>query len=153
MKSPIGRKGVGEWSDILVAVLLAACLFLAALRIPEIIGDVIDLLALASAEKTARDLGGIITVSAAATDTITIYHSTESEQIFYDIKIEDRIVHITDISSSGSGLGSASATMKSGWGKIGVGDISKELAYKNYFTIQKERITEEDTVKDVFDIV
>lgn len=153
MRKFLGSKGAGEWSEVLLVVLLCACIMVVALQIPEMVGDVVALLTLESAEKTARDLGGLLTISGAATDSITIEYNTESGSVYYDISISDRYVHITDISTDAyGGVNGLSATMEKGWSKIGVGDITKELNNDNYITVTKQRSVNEEIVEDVFDV-
>ena len=125
---------------------------LLALKIPDLIGDVVTMLSLQSAEKVARDLGGMITVSGAATDSMTIYYQAESEDVSYDIEIKDRMVHIKGITGGEGGTIMSGTTVSTGWGKIGVGQISEDLGYVNTFLIKKTRGFDNSVVKDVFDV-
>jgi len=156
-KHLIGSKAQGEWSDILVTVLLAACILFLLFKIPEIVGNIVTMLSLASGEVTACDLGGLITISGAAQDSITITYEGADESIFYDVEIKDRIVHIKGIrKESGEELSmqksAFGSTFKTGWGKTAVDDISEEFEFVNIFTIKKDRVFEEDGTHDVYDV-
>lgn len=155
-KHLIGSKGAGEWSEVLMTVLLAACIMFLVFKIPEIVGDIATLLSIASAEATARDLGGLITISGSAQDSMTITYEGADEFIFYDVEIKDRIVHISNIRKESGEIismwkGTLGATIKTGWGKIAVDGLSEEFELVNIFTIQKNRIVGEETY-DVYDV-
>ena len=156
-KHLIGSKGQGEWSEVLMTVLLAACILFLLFKIPEIVGDIVTMLSLASGEATARDLGGLITISGSAQDSMTITYEGADESIFYDVEIKDRIVYITNIRrESGEAIdimkGTLGATVKTGWGKTAVDGISEEFELVNIFTIKKNRIVEEDETHDAYDV-
>ncbi len=155
-KHLIGSKGQGEWSDVLITVLLAACILFLLFKVPEIVGDIVTMLSIASGEATARDLGGLITISGSAQDSITITYEGADESIFYDVEIKDRVVHIKGIRREAvdilSAKGVLGATIKTGWGKTAVDDLSEEFEDVNIFTITKNRVVEEDESYDVYDV-
>jgi len=153
-KPIIGSKGAGEWAEVLVTVLLAASILFLVFQIPEMVGNIASLISLASAEATARDLGGLITISGSAQDSITITYEGADESLFYDIEIKDRLVHITNIrKESGEPIGMIfGSTMKTGWGKTAVDGISEEFGLVNIFTIEKTRVVEEDGTHDDYDV-
>lgn len=148
----MGRKGAGEWSDIFLTVILSACILVLALKIPEVVKDIATLLTLASAEKTARDLGGLITISGAGQDSMVIIYESEDESISYDIEIKDRRVHIINIRRDGEIIKSGESTIATGWGKIAVGDISETLEDARVFTIRKTRVVSDGETSDIYDV-
>jgi len=151
------RKGAGEVGEVLTAVVLAAALIFMAYQIPKMIQDIAALLTVASAEATARDLAGLITISGAAQDKATIIYEGASTQIFYDITIKDRMVNIGDIrkgiGATGEKIKSAESPIRTGWGKTAV-DPSGEFEGVRVFTIEKSRSDSCDASKvcDVYKI-
>jgi len=151
-------KGQGEWSDIFLAVILSACIIVVAFKIPQIVEDIATLLTIASAEATARDLAGLITVSGAGQDSITIIYEGEDESIVYDVIIEDRTVKITSIKSVEEVAGEAEeiksigAPAKIGFGKIAVGELSESFENVRVFTIKKDRLVTEEKTYDDYEV-
>lgn len=153
LKGTRGRKGQADWMEIFMTILLACCLVIVALKIPDIMKDIATLLTIASGEATARDLGGLITISGAAQDAITITYEGADESIFYDVELKDRMVHITNIRTEyGEIIRGEESPIKTGWGKIGVDDPKGEFENVRVFTIEKTRVVTEDETRDAYDI-
>lgn len=151
----IGRKGQGGWAEVLMTVFIAAAVTSVAFQIPRMVQDFASLLAVASAEGTARDLAGLITISGASTDSIKIVYENEGEEIIYDVYIEDRVVKITSLRYEGDPVEKVTTLetpIIKGWAKIAVGELSEYLVGVKVFTIEKERIVAETGVKDEYDV-
>lgn len=131
MMGSIGRKGAGEWSEVLLTVLLCACIMVVVLKIPEIVSGILTTFSVASGEKLARDLGGLVTVSGAAQDSISIYYESEAQHVSYDVEISNRMVHVTGIHTE-EGRIVSTPIVETGWGKIGVGEISDEYSQSSF---------------------
>ncbi len=147
----LNSKGQGEMTDVLMTVILSICVLAVAFKVPEIIDDMSSLLTLSSAERTALDLGGLITISGAAQDRITIYYENEDETISYDITIDDRMIDIKNIRVNGEISISSETTIAKGWAKIGYGDVSLSLEDVRNFIIEKDR-DDDGIIADTYDL-
>lgn len=155
MDRRIGSKGQGGWAEILMTVFIAAAVTSVAFQIPRMVQDFAALLAVASAEGTARDLAGLITISGASTDSIKIVYENEGEDLVYDVYIEDRVVKITALRHEGDPIEKVTTLetpIIKGWAKIAVGELSKYFVNVRVFTIEKSRIVEETGVTDEYDV-
>jgi len=151
MARPFGSKGQGEWSEVMLTMVFAAGMILVAAQIPNILKDTVALLALASAEATARDLGGVITTSAAATDSASIRYESEIISIVYDVSIADRVVSITDMRTADEGyVARVSSSVKTGLAKIAV-NASGSFTSVRIFGVDKTRQAEKCDGKSVCD--
>lgn len=121
---------VGIVAIIVIFVSVAATIFL-----PGMIADMYAEIALVSAEVVARDLAGFITISGAATDSITIYY-IPSEQHKYDVAIGNRIVDVKLLTVEYGMKGQAIA-------KTAV-DPAASRENVNSFTIKKWRENEQN---------
>lgn len=149
----ISKKGQAILTETLLIIFLSAAIVVAALQIPRIIKDFIDLMTLASAEATARDLAGLITVSGAATDSATIKYEGEDYDIFYDVRIEDRIVYVTGVRKEGELIMETEySPLTTGWGKIAVGDISRIFIDTRVFNAEKIRTVTSVETYDDYDV-
>jgi hypothetical protein len=120
-------------------MVLAAGMILVAAQIPKILQDTVALLALASAEATARDLGGIITVSGAATDAAYVRYESEIPSMVYDVSIAGREVSITDMRSADEGyVARVSSSVKTGLAKTAV-DAEGSFTGVRIFGVEKSR--------------
>jgi hypothetical protein len=156
MDSIIGRKGQGGWAEVLMTVFIAAAVTSVAFQIPKMVQDLTDLLAVASAEGTARNLAGLITISGASTDSIEIVYEGEGETIVYDVIIKDRMVTITGLRNEGDPieeLKKLDTPITEGWAKIAVGDLSKFFIGAKVFIIEKNRTVEGDGATDYYDVL
>jgi hypothetical protein len=156
MRNPTSsKKGQSGWIEILMTILMAAAIVTVAFQIPRMMQDFADLITLASAEATARSLAGLITVSGAAPDSITIIYESEGEDAFYDVKIEDRIVYITGLTTGGDAperVKTLEGPLTEGWAKIAVGYLNKDFKSVRVFTIEKERLVAGDAAADDYDV-
>ena len=144
-------KGNGELVEILMTVTLSVCLVTVAFKAPQIMGEMADMITLSSAERTALDLGGLITISGAAQDKITIYYENEEETISYDIEIEDRMLNIKNIRVYGETVVSSETTVSKGWAKIGYGDVTLNLIDVRDFVIEKDKEVD-GKISDTYDL-
>lgn len=139
MTRPLGAKGQGEWSEVLLTMVFAAGMILVAAQIPKILEDTVALLTLASAEATARDLGGAITASGAATDSAYVRYESEIASIVYDVSLADRAVSITDMrTTDGEHISKISSTTRTGLAKTAV-DAEGDFTSVRIFGIEKSR--------------
>ena len=139
LKRAIGNKGQGEWSEVLLTVVLSVCIVILAFQVPRIMMDVATLLTIASAEGTARDLAGLITISGAAQDMATITYEGENPTVSYDITIRNRMVTITGLKKDSEEIKNFELPIKTGWGKIAI-DPSGDFRNATTFTIKKNRL-------------
>lgn len=139
MARPFGGKGQGEWSEVLLTMVFAAGMILVAAQIPKILEDTVALLTLASAEATARDLGGAITVSAAATDSAYVRYESDIASIVYDVSIAGREVSITDMrTTDDEHISKIGSTIRTGLAKLAV-DAEGDFTSVRIFGIEKSR--------------
>jgi hypothetical protein len=110
-----------------------------AFQVPNIMTDIATLLTIASAEGTARDLAGLITISGAAQDMATIIYEGETPTVSYDITIKDRMVTITGIRKDSEQVMKANTPIKTGWGKLAI-DPFGEFTDVRIFTVKKTRL-------------
>lgn len=139
MARPLGSRGQGEWSEVLLTMVFAAGMILVAAQIPKILQDTVALLTLASAEATARDLGGAITASGAATDSAYVRYESEIASIVYDISIAGREVSITDMRTiDDAHISKIGSTTRTGLAKTAV-DAECDFTSVRIFGIEKSR--------------
>jgi hypothetical protein len=125
--------------EILMTVMLIVCMGGVAFQIPNIMKDLATLLTVSSAEATARDLAGLITISGAASDAITLTYEAGGNNLVYDIKLQDRIVDITNIRyDTGEVLRGVDSPIKTGQSKTCVDPTASFEGVKS-FVIDKAR--------------
>lgn len=147
------RKGQGSLMETLLIIFLSVAIVAVAFQIPRIIDSFVDLMTLASAEATARDLAGMITVSGAATDDAVIKYKGTDADISYDVKIEERFVYVTGVRKDGELImESGQPTGTTGVAKTAVGDIHRTLVERNVFNIKKNRTVDVVETGDDYDV-
>jgi len=146
------KKGQAELTDVLLVVILSICVMSVAFKVPEIIDDMGSLVTLSSAERTALDLGALITISGTAQDDITIFYENEDESISYDLEIDGRSLNILTIRINGEPSLSSETTINKGWAKIGYGDVTMDLEDVRSFIIEKSRVDEGGKIVDSYDL-
>jgi hypothetical protein len=82
-----GDAAIGE--VILLIGIALGLVFFAVMVLPKFINSMMGMLALNSADAMSRDLAGLITISGAATDRMTIDFNPKST---YDVTISERVV-------------------------------------------------------------
>lgn len=113
-----------------VFILILGAIIFAVKILPGLISDLYGQLALFSAEVVARDLAGLITISAAAPNEIVIENAF-SESYEYDASINDRIVWVKLLTTRYGMKGQANA-------KIAIDGLDyKTDEPVNYFVISK----------------
>jgi len=79
----------------IMAVVFFTLMLIAVIYItPILFSEAARSLALASAEAVAKDIAGLLTMSNAATDRITIHYDCPTDKYLYNIRIEDGIVTV-----------------------------------------------------------
>jgi hypothetical protein len=143
------KSGQASATEVLMIFLITAAMLLLALQIPKIINDMWTLVSLASAEAVARNLAGLITISHAAAESVTIDYAGEDKNVLYDIEVEGRLVKVNAMQISHSILLESSEPEKKsfsfsmGTAKIAV-DVDASLSGLNVFRINKNRIEGHD---------
>lgn len=130
-----GKTGTAEM-EVLMTVVIAAIILMILPKIPEMVSEIASLIAVASAEATARDLGGLITTSGAAIEDATITYMGADEQIVYDVTIEDGIITVKALDADTLEPLSFAPAMLYGSSKIPF-DVSANIRATNTFTIDK----------------
>jgi len=139
MARPLGRKGQGEWSEILMTMVFAAGMILVAAQIPRILEDTLGLLVLSSAEATARDIGGMITISGVGTDSTYVRYESRAPNMVYDVSLAGRYVSITDMRmSDDSRINKMGSSVTNGLAKIAV-DAAGSFTSVRIFGVGKTR--------------
>ena len=76
-----------------VLALIALAVIFTIVALPHLIKNIFELTSLSSAEVVARDIAGLVTISAAAPNRITLQYRMPAEHE-YDVDIEDRFVKV-----------------------------------------------------------
>lgn len=92
-------KGSAE-TEVLFTILMMIISFFIAANTLQIVRDIANALALASAEIVARDVANLITLSSAAPHEIVIDYLA-SENFLYDTKVKERLVNVKLLSEEG----------------------------------------------------
>lgn len=87
-------KGQEKISNTIIIVAMAAVALFFISNFMNFMMDVQKLFALASAEVVSRDLAGLISVSGSEPEEITIFYGGISEEVSYDIKLENRKIEV-----------------------------------------------------------
>lgn len=87
-------KGQAEITEIIIILALAAFTIALIPILLNLIQDFFKIFALASPEIVSRDLAGLMTISAAAPNNITLYYKIYAEGISYDFDSHDRKVNV-----------------------------------------------------------
>ncbi len=126
-------KGQSEVTEAVFTIaMIAATFYIVIYILPILTGDVANMLALASAEVVARDIGGLTTISNAAPGTITVTYQPLVEESSYNVKIEDRVVEVDmmrDGKECNTSICEGQATT--------IVDVTKDFNEVNTFTITK----------------
>jgi hypothetical protein len=129
------KRGTAE-IEILTTVVIAAIALMILPIIPEMVSEIASLVAVASAEATARDLGGLITISGAAIEDVTMTYMGADAQIVYDVTIENGIITVKALDADKLEPLSFAPAMLYGYSKIPF-DVSANIRATNIFTIDK----------------
>jgi hypothetical protein len=122
-----------------MTMVFAAGMILVAAQIPRILEDTLGLLVLSSAEATARDLGGMITVSGVGTDSTYVRYESEASGMVYDVSLAGRYVNINDMRAlDESSVSRISSSTTNGLAKIAV-DAAGSFTSVRIFGVEKTR--------------
>ncbi len=134
------KKGDSSLIEILMTILIALGTLLVAFQIPKLVNEVMSLIAVASGEATARDLGGLIAISGAVVEDTTITYTSENNEIVYDVTIEDKVVEVDTFKLTKDGkfepLKGLAPAILYGYSKIPF-NVSVSIKKTNTFTIDK----------------
>lgn len=131
------RKGAGNpMMEVLLIIVAAGIGLIIITLVPGMLRDMFSLLSLASAETTARDLGGLITISAAAMEDVKIQYTGANEKIVYDVMIKDKIIEVRAFDADTLEPLDMATSMIYGYSKIPF-DITTSISATNVFTIDK----------------
>jgi hypothetical protein len=127
----VGESGQTSVVDIFgVVLVMAGAVVFALFVIPYMFKDIFDMSSLSSAEIVARDLGGMITISGAAPNEMTISHRMHSTYK-YTIDIADRFASAKMTTPVYDMKGEA-------YSKTAIDDIHYSAEGINYVKIEKE---------------
>lgn len=129
-----------EIVDLIGGMAIAVIFIVFLTQVPKIFHELFTLLALQNPKNVAKDLAGLISISAAATGNITILYNTSMFNIKYDVQLADRIINVTMIRDD----------IKNGPESeyFAVDGINKQINNKAEFEIVKVRAGQ----TDIFDI-
>jgi hypothetical protein len=147
------KKGQGSLIETFLILFMSVGIVVAGFQLPRIIDSFVELMTLASAEATARNLAGMITVSGAAADSAIITYTGPDEDISYDIRIENRYVFVTAVRENGEIiLEGEAAPGGEGMGKMAVGNISRVFIDARSFDAEKNRTVTAIEIYDDYDV-
>jgi len=130
------RKGTWSSIEVLMVVLLLVVGAMIIAQTQTIATDMSSFISHASAESVARDVGGLISISAAAVDEISIDFRSPNKKVVYDIEIEDKVVKTTSRDSQDLEELTLDPTIRHGYSKIPF-DFTLNLEATSEFSIQK----------------
>ncbi len=130
------RKGDSSLMEILVTVLFAVGILFVAFQIPAIINQMFSLFAVASADATARDLGGLISISGAAIESAEIKYAGADENVVYDVDVENKLVKVTALDIDTLEPLSITTSILNGYSKIPF-EVHSHVDSARFFSIEK----------------
>jgi len=130
------RKGVWSSIEVLMIVLLMVVGVMVIVQVQTVAKDLSSFITHASAESVARDVGGLMSISAAAIDEISIDFRSPNKNVVYDIEVEDKVVKVTARDSETLKELNLDPTVLHGYSKIPF-DVSIDFKAKSRFLIQK----------------
>jgi hypothetical protein len=132
------NKGQAEIMSIIGVVVSALfILVFVVFLLPDMIADLMAFLSTFSAEVVSRNVAGLITISAAAPDEITIDYSP-SNDFYYDVDINNRVVHVKLLTEKFMMKGES--TIKAGIDSTCSQGPPCQFSNVNYFRIEKNLV-------------
>ena len=126
-------KGLMSVADAITLLTIAALFVLLLAIIPKLFSDFFTQLAMSTSEVVARDLAGLITISAAAPKDITISYFGAMKKINYSVDLSQRVVKV-DMIRNGKSLNHVYQDT------YAVDNLNKNLQNYNSFKIIKRRM-------------
>lgn len=118
-------------TEVILLIAMIAITLSAIIAIPGWVDDAFRLFALSSAEVVARDLAGIVSISGASPDQITIRYDVEFKGISYNVELKDRMITVVRLEKNKKPSDPAKIT-------YAVDSLSKDIEDAKSFVIEKK---------------